>query len=59
MLTCLIRAGSRPEGADAAGGGEGVGRPATDTGRERTAPAPAPAGGANPELLVDIVVGSD
>jgi hypothetical protein len=38
---------------------QGLGRPATDMGRERTAPAPAPAGGADPELLVDIAVGSD
>jgi hypothetical protein len=51
-----VRAGGRPAGADAGGGGEGVGRPAMDTGRERTVPATAPAGDADPELLV---VGGD
>lgn len=49
-----VRACGRPAGADARGGGEDAGRPATDMGRER--PAPAPAGDADPELLV---VGGD
>jgi hypothetical protein len=51
-----IRAGDRPAGTDAGGGGEGAGRPATntDTGRERDVPAPA--GEAVPQLLV---VGGD
>jgi hypothetical protein len=51
-----VRAGGKPAGADTGGGGEGAGRPATDTGQDRTAPAPMPAGDANPELLV---VGGD
>ena len=35
---------------DAGGGGEGAGRPATDTGRDRTVPLPA--GDADPEILI-------
>jgi len=46
-----VRASGRPAGAVAGGGGEGTGRPATDTGRERTAPGTASAGDADPELL--------
>jgi hypothetical protein len=49
-----VHAGGRSAGADAGGGREAAGRPATDTGQdsERTAPAPAPAGDADPESLV-------
>jgi hypothetical protein len=43
-----VLAAGRPAGADAGGGGEGAGKPATDTGRDRTVPA----GDADPELLV-------
>jgi hypothetical protein len=54
---CLMcSGGGRPAGADAGGGGEGAGRPATDTGRDCLVPAPLPAGDADPELLV---VGGD
>jgi hypothetical protein len=51
-----LRAGGRPAGADAGGGGEGAGMPAMDTGREHTAPVLAtPIQSCSLLLIIEVV----